>query len=78
DPQIINESVRIEHLDLDGTRIANSSVPYPNHGGVNSYALSINNIDTVAIGKLKLRNYASYPVYLAALPGYPSLWREIR
>ena len=59
---INNESISFGWLDLDGDRVANSSDPYTNHGGINTIALSINRTDHCSFGHIRLRNYSSYPI----------------
>lgn len=71
DPDVINKSVRIGTLDLDGSRLANSSAPYPSYQGVGAIALALMNCDTTSIAEMRLRNYASYPVNMT------SNWREL-
>ena len=66
DEEITNAGVTIGTLDLDGDRIANSRPNYPVHPGRNAFALALNNIDTVKIGTLRLRNYDGHPVQLGA------------
>jgi hypothetical protein len=59
-----NESIEFGWMDLDGSRIENSSSPYPGGAGVNAIALAINRTDHFKVGHLRLRNYNSYPVSL--------------
>jgi hypothetical protein len=65
DPNIINADIRIDRVELDGSRLANSVPSYPGYPGRNAVALAINRTDAVEIGSLRLRNYESYPVQLA-------------
>lgn len=71
DSGVINKSVGIGRLDLDGSRLANSSVPYPSHQGSGAIALALRNCDMLSIGEMRLRNYASFPVHMT------SKWREL-
>jgi len=71
DPNLINKSVRIGTHDLDGSRLANSSAPYPSYQGVGAIALALMNCDTTSIAEMRLRNYASYPVNMTLN------WREL-
>lgn len=72
DPQVVNFDVVIDHLDLDGRRIANSVPAYRSHAGANAIALSINRVTSVRIDELSVRNYPSYPIALF------DRWRSIR
>ncbi|MBO9697425.1 MAG: hypothetical protein J7499_14615 [Sphingopyxis sp.] len=72
DPKVINADIRIERLDLDGNRIADSKPNYPRHPGANAIALSIGRVASVQIGELRVQNYPSYPIALF------DLWRSVR
>lgn len=71
DMDVINKSVRIGTLDVDGSRLANTSAPYPRYQGVGAIALALMNCDTTSIGEMRLRNYESYPVHMTLN------WREL-
>ena len=71
DEKLVNASVTIESLDLDGDRIADTMPSYPRHPGRGAFALSIDHVDTVKIGLLRLRNYDGRPVQL------DGKWRSI-
>lgn len=64
DPNVINADIRIDRLDLDGDRIADSVPGYPRHPGANAIALGINRVASVDIGELKLQNYQGFPIAL--------------
>src|SRR3546814_2228550 len=72
DPNVINEDIRIDRLDLDGSRIANSTPNHPHHPGINAIALSINRVASVDIREMRVENYPSYPVALF------DRWRSVR
>src|SRR3546814_2412189 len=59
DPNVINEDIRIDRLDLDGSRIANSTPNHPHHPGINAIALSINRVASVDIREMRVENYPS-------------------
>lgn len=71
DPDLINQQVRIDRLELDGTRLADSVPGFYSHGGANALALGIGRIDRVSIGRLQISNYRSFPIALA------DRWRAI-
>ena len=71
DVDLVNKSVRIGTLDLDGSRLANSSAPYPSYQGGGAIALTLSNCDTTSITEMRLRNYPGYPVLMT------SKWREL-
>ncbi len=66
DPTLQNEAFTCDVMDLDWTRIAATTPPYPGAPGVNSYAVSMSYCRSVQIGLLKIRDYKSYPVNLGA------------
>ena len=72
DPNVINEDIRIDRLDLDANRIANSTPNHPHHPGINAIALSINRVASVDIREMRVENYPSYPVALF------DRWRSVR
>src|SRR3546814_16990790 len=59
DPNVINEDIRIDRLDLDANRIANATPNHPHHPGINAIALSINRVASVDIREIRVENYPS-------------------
>ena len=72
DPNLINADIRIDRLDLDGDRIADTVPSYPRHPGADAIALSIGRVSSVDIGELRIANYSGFPVALF------DRWRSVR
>src|SRR3546814_17203853 len=53
DPNVINEDIRIDRLDLDANRIANSTPNHPHPPGINAIALRINRVASFDITDMR-------------------------
>src|SRR3546814_14005775 len=72
DPNVINEDIRIDRLDLDGSRIANSTPNNPHHPAINAIAPRINRVASADIRERRVTNYPHYTVQLF------DCWRTVR
>lgn len=64
DPDVLIKSVRFGSMDLDGSRIANSSPGYSGHAGTNDFAVSTGRIRSFDGGDITIVNYDFSPVLI--------------
>lgn len=66
DTALQNGRVSVDLLDLDWSLIQATTPAYPSAPGTNGIGLAVSDVRSFHVGLLKLRNYKSYPVSLAA------------